>query len=215
MTQEALILEKLSRIEDELMEMRASRLAMQELKEDLNPMAKQAFQILLRELGEVESGFQLEDGLLLIKRFLRNIKNLAYALDQLENAIDLWATIEPLMKSGVHNVIRGLGTLEAKGVFRTYAAMLKVRAKVAEHYGPEDIEAMGDAFVQLLGLLRKVSSPQSLGLLEKLADLPAKVDLAQARPAGPLGLVSAMRDPEMQQGLGVALELAKGLGRIK
>jgi hypothetical protein len=34
--------------------------------------------------------------------------------------------------------------LERKGVFRTYKAMLEVRAKVAAQYGPETIAAMGD-----------------------------------------------------------------------
>ena len=214
MTNEELILEKLSKIEDELMEIRESRLAINELKEDLNPLVKQGFYILLRELGEVESGFQLEDSIDLIKRFLRNIGNLAYALEQLENIIELWHTMEPLAKSMVHTGIRSLGELEQRGVFRTYAAMMDVRAKVAAHYGPDDIAAMGDSFVALIGLLKKMSDPKMLELLDKLTDLPAGLDLTKAEPVGPLGMVKALGDPDLKRGIGVALELAKGLGKL-
>ncbi len=215
MTNDQIILEKLEIIEAELMELKRARQGIEELKEDLNPLIKQSFQILLRELGEVESGFQLEDIFVLTKRMLRNMKNMAYALDQLENAIELWHTVEPLLKSAVSHGIRELGVLEQRGVFRTYAAMLEVRAKVAQHYGPEDIEAMGDSFVQMLGLLKKASNPEILTFLEKLTELPLAVKLDQAKPRGVLGLMTAMRDPELRQGLGVGIELTKALHTLQ
>ena len=215
MTNEELILRKLETIEAELLEIRSARETLQELKKDLNPLVKQSFYVLLRELGQVESGFQLEDIFHLMKRFLRNIRNIAEAMDMLENAMDLWKTMEPLMKSAVHHGVRELGVLEERGVFRTYKAMLDVRAKVAQHYGPEDIEAMGDSFVAMLGLLKKMSDPKMVELLDKLTELPKTVNLAEAKPAGVMSLLSAMRDPDTKQGIGVALEMTKALGKLK
>lgn len=214
MTAEERILVRLEAIEAELKEARVARLESQELFRDASPLMKSGFKILLKELGSVEAGFQLEDIFLLFKRFMRNIGNLAFALEQLENAIELWKTLEPLLKSMVHTGIRTLGDLEQRGVFRTYAAMLEIRAKVAAQYGPEDIEAMGDSFVALIGLLKKLATPEMLALMDKLADLPAGLDLEAAKPVGPLGLVAAVRSPELQKGLGVALELGKALGRL-
>lgn len=208
------ILSRLESIEAELQEARVARLERQELSHDASPLMKSAFKILLKELGSVEAGFQLEDLFLLLKRFIRNIGNLAFALDQLENGIELWKTFEPLLKSMVHAGIRNLGELEQRGVFRTYAAMLEIRAKVAEQYGPEDIQAMGDNFVALIGLLKKMVTPELLDLLDKVAEMPASLDLAAVKPVGPLGLVSAIRDPELKKGLGVALQLGKALGRL-
>lgn len=215
MTNEELILRKLETIETELLEIRSARETLQELKKDLNPLVKQSFYVLLRELGQVESGFQLEDIFHLMKRFLRNIRNIAEAMDMLENVMDLWKTMEPLMKSAVHHGVRELGVLEERGVFRTYKAMLDVRAKVAQHYGPEDIEAMGDSFVAMLGLLKKMSDPKMVELLDKLTELPKAVNLAEAKPAGVMSLLSAMRDPDTKQGIGVALEMTKALGKLK
>jgi uncharacterized protein YjgD (DUF1641 family) len=211
--QNTLILEKLDTIEAELMEMRKAREGIEELKEDLTPLMKQSFQVMLRELGEVEHGFDLEDSFHLLKRFMRNMNNIAFALDQLENFIELFHTIEPLLKGAVNHGIFELGRLEQKGVFRTYAAMLEVRGKVAQEYGPEDIEAMGDNFVAMLALLKKMSSPELIEFLGKLAEVPAQVDLDHAKPVGMRGAISALRDPEVRRGMDVALQLTKALGK--
>ncbi|MBF0482261.1 MAG: DUF1641 domain-containing protein [Desulfovibrionaceae bacterium] len=215
MTNEELILEKLGRIEAELAEVRTVRETWNELVDDFNPLLKSGFQLLLKELGKIESGFQLDDVFLLVKRFLRNMKNLAEALDMLENGLELWDTVEPMAKSMVHNLIFKLGALEQKGVFRTYEAMLDVRAKMAANYGAADIEAMGDTFVHLVGLLKKMANPEFMALLDKLMDLPAAVDLSKAKPVGALGMLSAMSDPKFKEGLGVAMELTKALGGLR
>jgi hypothetical protein len=61
MTTEEQILERLDRIEAQLAPMSASAKGLNELKEDLIPLSGQAFRLLIRELEDVESGFQLED----------------------------------------------------------------------------------------------------------------------------------------------------------
>lgn len=215
MSKEDLILEKLGKIEAELAVMREAREPMDDLVRDLNPIMKQALYALIKEFKDVEDSFQLEDLLPLAKKFLTNVKNLTWAMESLETIIDMWHTMEPMMKSALHNTVRYLGTLEQKGVFRTYEAMLEVRAKVAQHYGPEDIEAMGDSFVTLLGLLKKMSNPEMLALLEKLTDMPANIDLANAKPVGMFGVVGALSDSEVKNGIGVAMEMVKALGKLK
>lgn len=215
MSKEDLILEKLGKIEAELADFRAAREPMDDLVRDLNPIMKQALYALIEEFKDVEDSFQLEDMYALIKKFMTQVKNLTWALEALDTMVDMWRTMEPMMKSALHNTVRYLGTLEQKGVFRTYEAMLEVRGKVAQHYGPEDIEAMGDSFVTLLGLLKKMSSPEMLSLLEKLTDLPANIDLAGAKPVGMFGVVGALSNAEVKDGIGVAMEMVKALGKLK
>jgi len=176
---------------------------------------KQALYALIKEFKDVEDNFQLEDLLPLAKKFLTNIKNITWLMETMDTMVDMWRTMEPLMKSALHTTVRKLGTLEQKGVFRTYEAMLDVRAKVAQHYGPEDIEAMGDSFVALIGLLKKVSDPKMMELLEKLTDLPCNMDLAGAKPVGMFGVVGALSNSEVKDGIGVAMEMVKALGKLK
>lgn len=215
MSKEDLILEKLGKIEAELAVMREAREPMDDLIRDLNPIMKQALYALIKEFKDVEDSFQLEDLMPLFKKLLVNVKNLTWALESLETIIDMWHTMEPMMKSALHNTVRYLGTLEQKGVFRTYEAMLEVRGKIAQHYGPEDIEAMGDSFVMLIGLLKKMSTPEMLALLEKLTDMPGNINLANAKPVGMFGVVGALSDNEVKNGIGVAMEMVKALGKLK
>ena len=144
MNNEELILERLDRIESQIAPLVQTAKGVAELKEDLMPLGHQAVQLLIKELEDVESGFQLEDLLALMKRMLRSSKDITFALDQLQSIIDLVTTLEPLLKSSVPKLIHYLDELEQKGVIRVVQAMLDVRAKVANAYSPEDIKAVMD-----------------------------------------------------------------------
>ena len=215
MTTEEQILERLDRIEAQLAPVSASAKGLNELREDLIPLSGQAFRLLIRELEDVESGFQLEDLLALMKRSLRSVKHLQFALEQLENIVDFVLTIEPLLKSSVPQLINYLDDLEQKGVLRIIQSTLDVRAKVAASYSPEDVDQIGDGLVALLGLAQKLSNPQAQAFLGKMAALPSKVDLDKAKPVGLFGMLGALGSKEARQGLGVLMELTKAMGGLK
>ena len=215
MTTEEQILERLDRIEAQLAPLSASARGLNELKEDLIPLSGQAFRLLIRELEDVESGFQLEDLLALMKRSLHSVKHLQFCLEQLENIVDFVLTIEPLLKSSVPQLINYLDDLEQKGVLRIIQSTLDVRAKVAAAYSAEDVEQIGDGLVTLLGLAQKLSDPQATAFLQKMAELPSKVDLDKAKPVGPFGMLGALSSKEARKGLGVLMELTKAMGDLK
>jgi len=215
MTTEEQILERLDRIEAQLAPMSASARGLNELKEDLIPLSGQAFRLLIRELEDVESGFQLEDLLALMKRSLHSVKHLQFCLEQLENIVDFVLTIEPLLKSSVPQLINYLDDLEQKGVLRIIQSTLDVRAKVAAAYSAEDVDQIGDGLVALLGLAQKLSDPQATAFLQKMAELPSKVDLDKAKPVGPFGMLGALSSKEARKGLGVLMELTKAMGGLK
>lgn len=209
------VLKRMESMERQIKYLVDSQRGWQELKEDLTPIIHDAVKTLMKELGDVEAGFQLEDVYALVKRFLRSIKNITYALEQLENIIDLWQTIEPLLHSAVPKGIEFLDELEQKGVFRMYKAMVEVRGKIARAYTPEDIEVMGDGFVSMLSLIKKLSTPQAREMLEKLADMMGDVNLKECKECGPLGLVAGMSGSEARKGLGIMLEFTRSLGKLK
>ncbi len=214
MTTEEQILERLDRIEAQLAPVSASARGLNELREDLIPLSGQAFRLLIRELEDVESGFQLEDLLGLMKRSLRSVKHMQFALEQLENIVDFVLTIEPLLKSSVPQLINYLDELEQKGVLRIIQSTLDVRAKVAASYSPEDVDQIGDGLVAMLGLAQKLSDPNAQAFLAKMAALPSKVDLESAKPVGPFGMLGALSSKEARQGLGVLMQLTKAMGGL-
>lgn len=215
MTTEKQILERLDRIEARLAPISQSAAGLQELREDLIPLSAQAFRLIIRELQDVESSFQLEDLVAMAKRMLRSVKDITFALEQLENVVDFITTIEPLLKSAVPQIINYLDDLEQRGVLRIITATLDVRAKIASAYNADDIDQIGDGTVAALGLAKKLSDPKALEFLEKFAELPSKVDLAGAKPIGPLGMLGALSSKEARQGLGVLMELTKAMGGLK
>jgi uncharacterized protein YjgD (DUF1641 family) len=216
--------------------------------------------LLTEELGEVETAFQIEDVLALLKRLLLSFRHISWSLEQLENLIDWWQDMEPLLKIAVPHLIDKLDDLEQKGIFRINTAVLNMYtkiaaaytpedvevigdgfvrmhgivkkfadpvviqsieaivdmyAKLASVYKPEDIESIGDGFVRMHGIVKKFADPRVIDFLDRLSDVPAQVNLEEARPVGPIGMIFRMMGKETKQGLGVALELTKALGKVQ
>jgi len=215
MTNEELILERLDRIETQLAPLVETAGSVKELRDDLIPLSAQAFRLIINELEDIESGFQLEDLLDMIKTVFRSVKTITFSLQQMQTIVDFVTTIEPLLRSSVPQIINYLDDLEQRGVLRMFTAMLDVRAKIAAAYTAEDIDKIGDGAVVLLGLAKKLSDPQAIAFLEKVAEMPGHVDLSQSKDVGPFGLISAASSKEVKQGLGVMMELTKAMGKLK
>jgi uncharacterized protein YjgD (DUF1641 family) len=225
MSGEDLILERLARIEEKLdrvtaLEKRLDDVArpwdsIADLGRDLSLLMSPSVKLLTEELAEVETGFQLEDILAMLKRLLLSFRHLTYALEQLENLIDWWSDLEPMLKLAVPRLIDKLDDLEQKGIFSINRAMVNMYAKIAENYTPEDIEAIGDGFVRMHGIIRKLSQPEMIQFLEQFMNLPAQIDLAAAKPTGPVGMMFKMMNKDCRQGLGVAVEMTRALGKLQ
>jgi uncharacterized protein YjgD (DUF1641 family) len=188
---------------------------LRELRDDLSPRVNETVKILIEQLAEIEADVQFDDLVALLKNLLRNVRNLTWSVDQLKNLIDFIRTVEPLLKSAVPQAIFYLDQLERQGVFQVLAHMLGVLEKIAETYTPEDIEQIGNGLVPLVGVAKKLTAPEALNLLDKAAEVPARVDLSQAKAVGPFGMLFALGNSEVKQGMGVVLELTKALSQLK
>jgi uncharacterized protein YjgD (DUF1641 family) len=215
MNHEEIILNRLDRLEQEIAPVADSARSISELREELTPRVNEAVKALIVELADIEADFQLEDLLFFIKKAMRNVRNLTYSLDQLKNVIDFALIAEPLLKSTVPQIIFYMDDLERKGVFNLLSASLEIIKKTAETYTAEDMEQIGDGLVRLLGIVKKLTTPEALELLDRAAEVPSRVDLSHAKPAGAWGMLWAMGNPDVKDGLGVLLELTKGLSALK
>jgi len=215
MNHEEIILNRLERLGQQIEPVADSARSISELKDELTPRVNEAVKALIVELADIEADFQLEDLLFFIKKALRNVRNLTYSLDQLKNIIDFVLIAEPLLKSTVPQIIFYMDDLEKKGVFTLLRSCLDIIKKTAETYTAEDMAQIGDGLVKLLGIFKKLTTPEALELMDRAVEIPSRVDLSQAKPAGAWGLLWAMGDPEVKEGLGVLLELTKGLSALR
>ncbi len=215
MTNEEKILERLERLEKKIDPIAESAASVKELKMELAPRVNEAVHYLIEELADIEADFQLEDLIFFCTKALRNINNLNYSMDMLKNLIDFATMAEPLMKSSVPQVIQSLDDLEQNNVFKIADISIQTLKKIGKTYTEEEFQQIGDGLVRLTGLLRDLTSPESLDLLEKAARLPGAVDLDAAKSVGPFSMLGAMSDAKVKEGMGVLLELAKGLPVMK
>ena len=215
MSNDQAIVEQLDHLGQEIAVLTDSARSLRELRDDLSPRVNEAVKVLISELAEMEADVQFEDMVLLLKNLMRNVRNLNWSVDQLKNLIDFLRTVEPLLKSAVPQAIYVLDQLEQQGVFRVLSTMLGVVQRIADTYTPEDMEQIGNGLVALVGVAKKLTAPEALSLLDKVAEVPAGVDLSQAKAVGPVGMLFALGNSEVKQGMGVVLELTKGLSRLK
>lgn len=215
MTNEELILQRLDALNAKIDPIIKDRQKWAELREDLVPLQHQAVQLITEQLQEIEAGFQLEDLFAVMQQSMRSIKNFLFVIKTMDNLIEFIQDVEPLMKSAVPKMIEYMDELEQKGVFRMIKVMMDVRAKVAATYDPDDIEQISDGMVSMLRVAKKMSDPATLEFLEKAADIPASLDLANTKKVGPFGMLSAGFDPEVKDGLGVMMALTKAMGKMK
>ena len=84
MNNEALILDRLERLEQAIAPVTDSANSVKELKEQLAPRVNEAVRALIVELADVEADFQLEDLTFFVKKLMRNVKNFTFLLEQLK-----------------------------------------------------------------------------------------------------------------------------------
>jgi uncharacterized protein YjgD (DUF1641 family) len=215
MNNEQVIMEQLDHLGQEIATLTDSARSLRELRDDLSPRVNETVKVLIEQLAEMEADVQFEDLTALLKNLMRNVRNLGWSVDQLKNLIDFLRTVEPLLKSAVPQAIIYLDKLERQGVFRVVASMMGVLEKIAETYTPEDIEQIENGLVPLVGVAKKLTTPEALNLLDKAAEVPSRVDLSQAKAVGPFGMLFALGNSEVKQGMGVVLELTKALSLLK
>ncbi|HDZ12357.1 MAG TPA: hypothetical protein ENH53_09070, partial [Bacteroidetes bacterium] len=99
---------------------------MQELKDDLNRIATDAFQSAVNELEEVAPSFDSSDLLYLIKKLLRNVTNITKIIGQLESVKDFATDIAPISKQAYLDVLSQMDELDRRGYFEFLRETLKI-----------------------------------------------------------------------------------------
>lgn len=215
MSNDALLLERLDRIEQRLERMASSAESSHDLHETLAPILKGAFVSMLAEFSAMEHKVNLDDLFALFRRAMCSVRDMTYMLEQLENIIELWRTVEPMTKPLFLSSVEYLDELERNGVMAKVSALGEVGSKTAGAFSADQIRNMGETLVFFLSVLERMSNPETRAVLDKLVDAMSEVDLASAQSGSLFGLAKAMGSKDVRNGLGVALEMTKALGKIK
>ena len=156
--------------------------AMEELRDDMVPIANQLIKLTIDELAEIGTEFRGEDLLFLLKRLLRNTHLLIKMVDQLEAVMGFADEGRLLGKQVFNTMVEKLDELEHKGYFQLAGEGAQVLDRLVEEIEPADVQALGDTMVQSLKSLREPApekAPSMLGLLKEMNDPQVRIGLSR------------------------------------
>jgi len=128
-----------------------------------------------------------------------------------EMVMELGQDLMPMANGIIHLTSDRLQEFERDGTLDFIREGVQVLRRVSTAFTPEDVRLLGENIVHILMTVRNLTQPEVLDLADRATT--ALKDKTSPAPVGTLGLLKAMRDPEVKKGTGVLLELLRSLGR--
>ena len=185
----------------------ARRQEWDELRNDLTPVANEVFQLSVQQLDEVESYVQLEDIIRLLKRMMRNTRNLELMLDQLEGLADLGREVTPLTQEAFLTLMMELDAMERKGYFTFLRGGIEIMDRIVTSFSEEDVRQLGENVVLILETVKEMTQPEIMLLLRNTAAVMREEDVSE--DVSLLGLLRQLNDPGVRRGLAKTLSVLK------
>jgi len=186
----------------------ARRQTFDELKNDLTPVMQEMYQLTVRELDEIDGHVALEDMLRLMKRLMRNTRNLEQMLDQMESLMELGQDISPLTQQAFLTVMARLEEMEQKGYFSFMQEGLAIIDRIVTEYSEEDVRQLGENIVLILNTVKEMTQPEIMRMLQDTA-VAIRDDEYADKDVSMFSILRQLNDPEVKRGLAKTLNVLK------
>jgi uncharacterized protein YjgD (DUF1641 family) len=183
---------------------------LEELKNDVIPIANHAIKLTIDELAEIGLEFRLEDLLFLLKRLLRNTDTLGMMLDQMEALSGMQHEVELLGKQVFNTAVEELDRMEREGYFAFARESWRMVENIVEEFDEDDVKALGDNMVLILKTIRNMTQPEIMSLANNAVDA---IRLPDEEPGdvSTLALIRELSDPKVRRGMARLLNIVKAL----
>jgi uncharacterized protein YjgD (DUF1641 family) len=182
-----------------------------ELMRDLTPVVDQAYHMAIEQLEEVQEYIDLGDLLRLLKRLMRNGRNLDMLLDQFESALDLVQTVGPLTDEAFGKAVTTLNDMERKGYFTFARGGKRIADNIVTSFTADDVDRLGDNIVLILNTVKDMTQPEIMTFVRNTL-LVAEKEVEKPVDISYLGLIKQMRDPEVRRGLALTMRVMHVVG---
>jgi len=180
-----------------------------DLKTDLTPIGNDLFRMSVEQLEEVQQYVEMEDVLRLVKRLLRNTRNLEQMLDQFESMMDLWEDVGPLTRDAFLTLMQQLNEMEQKGYFVFMQGGLDMMDKVVTSFTEEDVQQLGDNVVLILNTVKEMTQPEIMTMLSNTAH---SIQDEEPVNTSMISILRQLNDPAVRKGLAKTLNVLKSVG---
>ena len=182
-----------------------------ELMRDLTPVVNEAYRLTVEQLEEVEQYVSLDDLLRLLKRLMRNGRNIEKMLNQLESAMDLLETAGPLSDEAFSKAVTALEQMEHKGYFVFARGGMQIFDNIVTSFGEEDIRLLGENIVLILQMVKDMTQPEVVNFVRNTV---AVIDREKDEPVDTslVAMWRQMRDPNVRRGLALTMRVLRTVG---
>lgn len=187
------------------------RQAREELMRDLTPIVNDGFRLATEQLEEIQEYIDLGDLLRILKRLLRNGRNLEAMLDQLESLMDLAQTVGPLTNAAFEKATDLLHNAEQRGYFAFAAGGARIVDNIVTSFTEDDVRRLGDNIVLILNTVKDMTQPEILSLVRTIIS-QTEAEVTRPVDVSLLALLGQMRDPNVRRGLALTMRVLRVVG---
>jgi uncharacterized protein YjgD (DUF1641 family) len=202
---------KLDLVLTEVEEVRRIRREVEELKDDLARIGKDAFSTAVAEMEEVAPFVDTGDITALLKRLVRNTNNLNELLVQVESARELLNDATPLGRQLFSDGLAKLDELDRKGYFAMGREVVRALDNVVTHFSPEDARRLADNIVVMMETFKNLTQPEMLLAVNNAMEIYRKLDFAKMEEVSLWRAFRELNKPEMRRALGFLLSFLRNL----
>ncbi len=187
------------------------REARSDLVDTAMPIAREAMDIVTRELEEVQDEIRMEDLLRLSKKLLRHVPQLEMLLDQLDSLSDLLETIGPISREMITKLTTLMEELDNKGYFAFARGGTRLVDNVVTSFTEEDVNRLGDNIVLILNTVKDMTQPEILSFVRNTL-LLAEEEVSKPVNTSLVSILRQMQDPDVRRGLALTLRVLRAIG---
>ena len=236
MTNEEKILARLDELTEEVREAKQAIRPYVELKQDLEPLINSIVIESISRLSGLDKRVELEDVGDMVGQMLSSSKNLSEAMKTLDKVMEFKKDFEPYSKDIFKELVNQLQTtlqgFEGENLQELLKQFIVNMGNLAEGMKmlgslmemKSDAGALtGQAFNELVERLECLKRrgvfdafEQMIGVTERVGLKMKEIDFSTTEPVkGIFGMMAALKRPEVQEGLGVLIELSTVMPALK
>jgi uncharacterized protein YjgD (DUF1641 family) len=182
---------------------------LEELKNDVLPIANHMVNLTIDELAEIGTEFTMEDILFLMKRGLRNTCTWVKLMDMLEAGMGLTEELGMIGQGIFSDIVEQLDRLERQGYFAFMQEGWGVMEKIVTEFDEEDVRALGDNIVTILTTVRNMTQPEVLSFANNAVNAIQPTEPVEN--VSTLQLLRSLSDPQVRKGMARLLNIVKTL----
>lgn len=236
MTNEEKILARLDELTAEVREAKQAIRPYVELKQEMEPLINDMVISAISKMSGLDRRFELEDVGEMVGQTLIASKNISEALNSLNKFMEFKKDFEPYSKDmfkelveQLQSTLQGFEAENLQELLKQFIANMGTMAEGLKMLGSlmemkKDADglskmAFNDAVERLECLKQRgvfEAFEQVLGITEQVGARMKEVDFANIEPVrGIFGMMGAMKRPEVQEGLGILIELSTVMTALK